>query len=143
MIGTGAWRVGAATVLLSAVLAVAGCGDQESAEPTSGTTASDSSREPTGQKSSDQETTAEAAPPGAPDCSQVWREGSRLPRSYQGCVDGSGGYVRRDSLACSSGQRMIRYADRFYGVLGGTVHEVARSLDRAPDYRDAVSSCRA
>jgi len=38
---------------------------------------------------------------------------------------------------------MVRYADRFYGVLGGTVHEVTSPLDHDRDYLAAVRRCRA
>lgn len=79
-----------------------------------------------------------------PACETVWQDGAKLPRSYDGCVDDAGALVPRDALGCSSGQRMVTYADRFYGVLGGTIHEAASSpLADDPDYRAAVRSCRA
>lgn len=117
-----------ASLLLLAL--AAGCGD-DSPDATEGTDPASSSSGST------------AAPPGAPACDDVWQDGEKLPRSYRGCVDGSGAYVPQDGLSCSSGQRMVRYDDQYYGVLGGTVHEATQPLDQDRDYRTAVRSCRA
>jgi len=126
--------VRAATCAVLAVFALAACGESgdETAEEA-----------PAPESSSDSPPTGEPAPPGTPDCTEVWQEGASIPRSYQGCAEQSGGYVERDVLGCSSGQRMVRFADRYYGVLGGTVSEAARGLDEDRDYREAVRSCTA
>ncbi len=102
------------------------------------TSASDSSS-PTADPSDD---TTAAAQPGAPRCASLWTAGGRIPRVYSGCNDGDT-FVARDTLACSSGQRLARFGDRFYGVLGGTVTKSRSSLDADKGYRDAVASCRA
>ena len=73
----------------------------------------------------------------------MWRDGATIPRGYRGCADAGGGYVRKDGLACESGQTIIRYGDRFYGVAGGTVHEASTSLKSDREYRAAVLRCRA
>lgn len=83
-----------------------------------------------------------AAEPGAPDCASVWTAGGSIPRVYSGCNDGDI-FVVRDTLACSSGQRFVRFDDRFYGVLGGTASAAKSSLDTDKGYRDALASCRA
>lgn len=82
-------------------------------------------------------------PDGAPQCDDVWQAGEQLPRAYAGCVDGAD-YLRRDVLGCSSGQRLVRFADEYYGVLGGTIKQAATTplVDDA-DYRDTVTACRA
>lgn len=77
----------------------------------------------------------------APSCEQVWREGERLARGYRGCLE-EGTFVPRDVLACSSGQRLVRYADRWYAVLGGIVHEASTPLDRDREYVADARSCR-
>jgi hypothetical protein len=38
---------------------------------------------------------------------------------------------------------MVSYGDRFYAVLGGTIHAAESSLDDDRGYRNAVASCRA
>jgi hypothetical protein len=82
-------------------------------------------------------------PAGTPDCATIWQDGADLPRTYGGCVDDAGQYVKRDSLGCSSGQAIIRYDDRFYGVAGGSVHVASPSLEQDHEYRAAVLRCRA
>ena len=51
--------------------------------------------------------------------------------------------MRADRLGCSSGQSLVRYADRFYGVAGGTVSQTTRPLLEDPDYTETVEGCRA
>lgn len=81
-------------------------------------------------------------PPGTQQCSEIWQDGHRIPRVYAGCAEGDT-YVERDALGCSSGQRMVTYADRFYGVLGGTAHEASQPLDKDREYTAAIRRCRA
>jgi hypothetical protein len=82
-----------------------------------------------------------SATPTGPACGEVWAGDATLPRGYQGCLDDSGTWVEADKLGCSSGQALIRYDGRFWGVAGGTIHETA-GLDSDTDYRDAVATCR-
>jgi hypothetical protein len=85
----------------------------------------------------------DSLPPGTPDCSTVWQDGADIPRGYTGCADADRVYVKLDALSCSSGQRIIRFDDQFYGVAGGTVHEATAPLDKDREYRAAVLRCRA
>lgn len=135
-------------LLAALALGLGGCGTDDSSsvasDDTPAATSSSSSPAPTPPSS----TSAAAAPsdtppPGTPDCAAVWRDGAKIPRAYRGCVDADGAYVAKDGLGCSSGQTIIRFADRFYGVAGGTVHEATRPLLSDRDYRAAVVRCRA
>jgi hypothetical protein len=122
-------RVTAATSCAAAafaLLALAGCGEDQGGQE--GKDAS-SSQSP-------------SASNGAIDCAAVWKDGGDLPRSYDGC-NSDEGFVTADTLGCSSGQRMVRYGDHFYGVPGGTIHETESSLGDDRGYRVAVASCRA
>ena len=112
-----------------------GCGSSDS-------TASDAAgTDPSGTPESS--VGASPTPVDGPDCASVWQEGATLPKSYRGCVDEAGALVERDTLGCSSGQRMVSHADRYWAVLGGTIHEATGPLADDPDYRAAVRSCRA
>jgi hypothetical protein len=119
---------GLVPALALAALCASGCGS-DSAE--SGADAS-----------SPAATTPSASALAAAACSEVWKDGAQLPRSYRGCAEDDQ-LVKPDVLGCSSGQRMVRYADRYYAVYGGTVHEATPSLEKDRDYRAAVLSCRA
>lgn len=127
-----------ATCAVLAALALGACGQQE-AEPTEAN--EESSSESTGSTGS--AATGTEAPAGTPDCSEIWQAGSKIPRTYKGCADEAGSYVERDVLGCSSGQRMVRYGDRFWGVLGGTVNEAGGSLDEDRDYKKSMRNCSA
>ncbi len=128
-----------------AVLLLASCGQQDagsSAQEAPKTPASSSSS-PSPSPKAEKTEKEEKVPPGTPDCSQVWEQGSTIPRTYQGCADKAGSYVERDTLACSSGQRVVRYGDRFWGVLGGTINEANGSLDDDHDYKVSMRNCSA
>jgi hypothetical protein len=113
-----------------AVLAVAGCGEEE---------ATPKAADPS---SSASPTAGHSASSGAPDCAVIWNGGGELPRSYGGC-NSNEGFVASDKLGCSSGQRLVRYGDHFYAVPGGTIHETESPLEDDRGYRVAVASCRA
>ena len=117
-------RCGAAVALTA--LALAGCG-QETTGP--------EAQEPSPSESP-------SASNGAPDCAALWHEGGELPRSYDGC-NSDEGFAAKETLGCSSGQRMVMYGDHFYAVLGGTIHETESPLKDDRGYRVAVASCRA
>lgn len=121
----------APSFLLVVLTVTTGCGEDGG---------SSGAEEPTTPASSSSDS---SAPADAPGCGEVWSTGATLPRGYRGCTDEDGSYVERDALGCSSGQRMVTYADRYYGVLGGTVRESDGSLEDDHDYRQAVRSCRA
>jgi hypothetical protein len=135
-------RLRACLPLVAALaLGLGACGSQDSAAP-------DASGSLSSSPSATETTTGPAspspsAPAGTPDCSTVWKDGTRIPRAYRGCAADDGSFVRKDGLACSSGQTIIRFADRFYGVAGGTVHHTATALLSDRGYRAAVLRCRA
>ena len=115
-----------------------GCGSSGSTSPDAGT---DASRTPDEPATSD--STTGSAPAQGPACETVWQVDETLPRTYRGCVDSTGTLVPRDALGCSSGQRLVMHDDRFWAVLGGTIHEASTTLADDPDFRTAVRSCRA
>ncbi len=132
-------RLAASGLLAVALSALTACGDttdqaQDPGQDPSST--SGEASEPTESESSD-------VPADAPACDQVWADGGKIARTYRGCVDESGAYVERDSVGCSSGQRLVVFGDRFWGVQGGTVYEADGSLDQDRDYRDATRRCAA
>lgn len=146
MIRQGGQATLAASAALFAALVLSACGSETTTE--SSATDTGSSTSPSAEPSASTSPSVEPSsspkppPPGTPECSEVWRDGARLPRFYGGCAEGDT-YVRRDAMACSSGQRLARYADRYYGVLGGTVREAKGDLDDDRDYRASVRRCRA
>lgn len=81
-------------------------------------------------------------PAGAPACGDIWTEGAKLPRMYDGCVAGET-YVKRDVIECSSGQRVVRFDDAYYAVLGGPVQAASPSLAENGDYQEFLVGCRA
>lgn len=145
--------------LVLGLVVLAGCGSED-AEPTAGDSAGDTAGDTASSTPSDAATSSASpepseptsepttsaspeVPAGTPACGEVWVEDARIPRGYRGCVDDTGAYVRADRLGCSSGQALIRYADRFYGVAGGTVSRTAGPLLDDPDYTETVEGCRA
>ena len=112
-----------------------GCGSSGSSTPDA--TGTDASKTP------DASVTAESPAADGPACETVWQVDETLPRTYRGCVDSTGTLVPRDALGCSSGQRLVMHDDRFWAVLGGTIHEASTTLADDPDFRTDVRSCRA
>ena len=52
-------------------------------------------------------------------------------RGYQGCKEGDTA-VKADSRGCSFGRPLVTYADRFYGVPSGVIHETAGPAQEGP-----------
>jgi hypothetical protein len=134
MHANGGRRLGGLVPLLLVPMLLVACGTEEESPTASDATSSESTSGSAGEESS--------VPPGARECADVWREGARLQRVYRGCVD-NGEYVKAEATSCSSGQRMVRYADSYYAVLGGTIHHVSGTLEQDRDYRAAIRSCTA
>lgn len=140
----------AVLAVLALTLLLAGCGSEDDAREAGATsTATDPASLPAPSSTTSSADpapstpAAPAIPAGTPDCAEVWVTDATLPRGYGGCVE-DGALVKADRLGCESGQAIVRYADRFYGVAGGTVHEAATSpLLDDPDYTDTVARCRA
>jgi hypothetical protein len=115
-------------VLALVALCVTACGSQASSAGTAAGSSGSSSGGP-------------SAPPGAQACATVWHKGAILPRAYRGCVQKTL-FVKPDALPCSSGQRIIRYADQYYAVPGGTIHAATKPLAHDRHYLAAAYSCR-
>lgn len=82
--------------------------------------------------------------PTEPLCSDVWVDGEVLVKPYAGCYDAdSDSWVDADVTHCSSGQRIVTFADSFYAVPGREVVGVAGPLAADPDYTQMVASCTA
>lgn len=132
----------AAPLIATLLLVLTGCGDgsgdSEASDPASPTDSPSADASPTDEPESE----SPSVPADAPTCDEVWVAGHKIPRGYKGCVDRDGGYVQRDSMGCSSGQRLVKYADRFFGVVGGEVHQVKGGLDQSKEYLDTVKRCR-
>ncbi|WP_323791201.1 hypothetical protein [Nocardioides sp.] len=128
-------------LLLVASSALAGCGSDDDADsavadpttPASTSSEVDSSTPSAGDAE---------IPEGTPACDDVWSEGAKLPRMYAGCEAG-GVYVERDVITCSSGQRIVRFDDAFYAVLGGPVQAAPPSFSENEDYQEFLVGCRA
>ena len=138
MLRNGEWRATVVAVALVAAAGLASCGADETSVTDSASSEGPSSSSPSQKPAS----AKEAVPPGTPSCSEIWQDGGTLPRGYAGCADGDT-FVKRDVIGCSSGQRLATHADRFYGVLGGTVHETRRPLEQDREYVATTRRCRA
>ena len=120
------------------------CGDDGADATDPGASASTPS-EPASETPADTPTeTTETADPSAdwPACKSVWKDGARLPGRYAGCREGGEG-VKADKTYCSFGRPIVTYADRFYGVPTGIIHETPGRLEKDRGYRSAMASCRA
>lgn len=116
-------RVLAAVGVAAVALLLSSCGEDSS------TTADDTS------------SSAQTSGSGWPDCSTVWVDGGTVPKGYQGCV-ADGTEVKADRQQCSSGQVLVTYDDRYYGVVGGPVN-VTESLKTDSGYKGARRACLA
>ena len=127
-------------MLLAALLG--GCGD-DSASSANDPSDSDSSSEPT-EPASESPSPSDTPPPlpDWPACSDVWVKDATIPQGYKGCLEGDQA-VKSDTLSCSSGQRIIRYDDRFFGVAGGKIYEAMGPLEKDKQYLKMVRVCRA
>ncbi len=136
----------AGAVLLAVVVlgALTACGadDEQAADPAASSASSASAEASESSSAAPEAPDAPEVPAGTPDCDDVWSEGATIPRRYAGCV-AAGALVEDDSLACSSGQRLVTYDDRFYGVAGGEVRVADEALVDDRDYVQSVRSCRA
>jgi hypothetical protein len=114
-------------------LVLGGCGDEPGQQAT---------EEPgdTGSTSSPSPSAEETSTPEGPACQEVWSDGQNLPRSYQGCLEGST-WVAADTRRCESGQVLVAYADRYYGAKGAVVNDMGESLEENKQYQQALRSC--
>lgn len=139
------------TRLVIAALAIpmallSACGDDggDATDPGSESSASDSPSESVTESPSAEPTDQPTTDPSAdwPSCDSVWSDGAQLPRGYKGCRDGETA-MPADGRACSFGRPLITFANRFYAVPTGVIHETAGALAKDPGYRSAMASCTA
>lgn len=136
-------RAGVVSVLVATVLGLvlSACGASSGEQGNdSGSAQASPTESPSGGATTTASPTADPSAAGLPACRDVWRAGKTLPNRYAGCAD-SGTAVAADDLACSSGQSIVTYAERFYAVRGGPIRRVA-DVDRSADYREMVETCR-
>lgn len=114
--------------------ALAGCGNTGDSSGTTAdgpddqdTAAQSASSSPSPSGSSTPSTTPKPLPP-LPACKAIWVTGQQLPKVYTGCQRGDR-RITADKVGCSSGQTMVHFGGRYYGVLGGLV-------ERVPDFQD-------
>jgi hypothetical protein len=135
------------------VALLSACGDDDggdATDPGATSDASESPSEPVTDLPTDHPTDhstdhpTETVDPSAnwPACGGVWKDGARLPAGYAGCREGDAG-VPADKTGCSFGRPIITYADRFYGVPTGVIHETSGPLEKDRGYRSDMASCRA
>lgn len=126
--------------LLPALLLLGGCGDDSSksadeATDTASATPSESpSSEPTTAEPSDSQP--------EPQCADVWQDGAKLPGGYEGCYEGER-RVKPNGRYCEFGKPLYTYADEFYSVPGGRIHQGTKPLKDDPGYQDAIAKCSA
>jgi hypothetical protein len=119
------------------------CGDGSDSEATDPVGADPTSEStPTPSEPTSEATDSPPPTPDWPECGEVWVADAKLPRFYKGCLDGDQA-VKADNLSCSSGQRIVRYANRFFGVAGGTIYQTMGPLNKDKEYLDMVRTCRA
>jgi hypothetical protein len=121
------------------------CGDDSAssaADPADTPSVTDTPSTPSTEPTATDVTTGPADPPDWPACETLWVEGGEIPTRYQGCLEGDNA-VAADNLSCSSGQRIVRYQEKFFGVAGGTIHEAMGPLDKDNEYLKMVRRCRA
>ena len=125
-------RLLAATTLLLAAGVLAGCGS-ETEEPAT-TTSDGAGASPT----------QEATGPTEPACADVWADGEVLGKPYGGCYDADAAeWVAPDVVRCSSGQRIVTFADSFYAVPGRVIVGVDGPLSEDPEFTQMVAACTA
>jgi hypothetical protein len=135
---------GTLAALLLPLALLSACGDDSDsavADPgASGSTTpteTSSATEPTAEATDTQPVT-----PDWPACGDIWVADAKLPLAYKGCLEGDQA-VKADNLPCSSGQRIVRHEDRFFGVAGGKIYEAMGPLDKDKQYLKMVRVCRA
>lgn len=82
-----------------------------------------------------------SAPPEAPACETVWQGGATLPAPYVGCYEGEE-FIAPTKQMCGFGKPLVTYAQRFYAVPDGRIHET-QGLDGDKGYARDYGSCTA
>lgn len=132
----------ALVVPLALLSACGGDSDFTAADPADSASATTSASDTPSDTPSESDTASASPVPDWPTCDSVWTEGGKIPAQYKGCLDGSD-EVAADNLSCSSGQRIVRYQDTYFGVAGGTIYQASGPLDKDKQYLKMVRRCRA
>ncbi len=117
-------------------------GDSGSAAADPGDADSSDTSTPTPTEPTAEATDSPPATPAWPACGEIWVADARLPHGYKGCLEGQEA-IKADNLSCSSGQRIVRYDDRFYAVAGGEIHQASGPLEKDKEYLKSIRVCRA
>lgn len=142
------------TWLVAALLVpslLAGCGSDDTGagtepgqEPSAAVTPSESPSGSPSESPSEPADEPTASAPTEPVCADVWVEGARLPRPYRGCHDAERGvWVKAKVIPCSTGQRIVTFADSFYAAGGRPVVRVEGPLVDDARFSQAVAACTA
>jgi hypothetical protein len=79
---------------------------------------------------------------GIPECDDIWVDGNKLPRDYEGCVNESGDLVMSSLLACVDGSQFTTHEGEFFGRLGGRIAAgPGSSPQEAAVYSRALADC--
>jgi len=141
-------RAAAAATLLTVLVALAGCGSEDSTSTASDPTGSSASPDVSGaapttspSPASEPATTgASDMPVALPACADVWVAGGTVPRGYEGCLDGNE-TVAADGRYCEFGKPLLTFQRSFYAVPGGPVQTIDQPMLKDPRYRDALRKC--
>ena len=119
----------------------AGCGVSKDDDPPSSGGEPSSSETPTPTDSPTTDPSASASPttPQLRPCRTVWVVGERLPRRYQGCMEGAR-VVAAEGRPCVTGHDLVVYRNRFYAQATGKIFG-SRDVADDPGYADAKYVC--
>jgi hypothetical protein len=132
----------AALVLPLALLSACGDDSDSAATDPGASDSSTATDTPSPTEQTAEPTDSPTATPAWPACDEVWVADAKLPLRYRGCLEGDEA-VKADNLACSSGQRIVRYDNTFYSVAGGTIYRASGPLEKDKEYLKSIRVCRA
>jgi hypothetical protein len=75
-----------------------------------------------------------------PSCAEVWVDGKTLPGDYGGCGNDDS-ITAAVTINCKDGSKFTTYEDRFFAILGGTVHANVGEPGTDPAYVAAYDAC--
>lgn len=137
---------GALVAIALPLLFLTACGDDTGADDASMTDgeASETATPSAPPSSADPSTEPSESnpPPEAPACATVWQGGKKLPAPYVGCYEGEE-FLAPTQQMCGFGKPLVTYADTFYAVPGGRIHETSEGLDKDKGYARDHDSCTA
>jgi hypothetical protein len=132
----------AAGVCFLAVLS-GGCGDDSTGtqgiDPSPSAVASSDAASGSATPTSTPSSTAPSTPDW-PECDEVWVDGQKLPGVYRGCLR-DGQPVKAQKQFCEFGKPLVTFANKFWAVPDGPVHEVATTLAKDPGWHKALRQC--